>query len=243
MFKNKKILAIIPARAGSKGIKNKNIRLIKGHPLIAYSIAAAKKIPGVDKIICSTDSEKIARIAESYGAEIPFIRPKNLALDFTPDFPVFYHAVNFLEKKEKFKPNIIFHLRPTSPIRFDYDLSQSLKILIEDKRADSLRAVIKSRENPYKMWKISEEGYLTPILTVEGIKEAFNAPRQKLPTTYWHTGTLDIIKYDTLMVKKSMTGNIIIPYILDNNLIMDIDNIIELNLARSIIPKIKCIKP
>ncbi len=243
MYKNKKILAIIPARAGSKGIKNKNIRKLNGYPLLAYSIAAAKEIPGIDKIICSTDSEKIAKIAEKYGAEIPFIRPKELALDDVPDFPVFHHAIEFLFRNQRFKPDIIFHLRPTSPIRYVDDMRKALDIIIDNESADSLRSVVEPKENPYKMWKIGRDGYLKPLLKIKNIKEPYNMPRQKLPNVYWQIGTIDIIKYNTLMVKKSMTGEKIIPYVVKNEINIDIDNIIELKLARLVIPKIDCVKP
>lgn len=128
-----KVLAIIPARKGSKGIKNKNIQLLNGHPLIAYSICAAVKSKNINKIICSTDSKKIAKIARKYGAETPFIRPKKYAADFSSDLEVFKHCLNWLKKNENYTPDFIVHLRPTSPIRFLKDISKGLEIIYKKK--------------------------------------------------------------------------------------------------------------
>src|SRR3989344_6984464 len=110
-----KVLAVIPARGGSKGIPKKNIKLLAEKPLIAYPIELAKSIPEISKVIVSTDSEEIAEIARKHGAEIPFIRPKELAEDETPTLPVLQHAVTSLEEKENWKADLVILLYPTSP--------------------------------------------------------------------------------------------------------------------------------
>ena len=111
------VLAIIPARGGSKTIPKKNIRPLDGHPLIAYSIAAGHKSRQVTRVILSTDDEEIAEVARAYGGEVPFLRPADLARDETPDLPVFQHALNWLAEKEGYLPEAVVQLRPTSPIR------------------------------------------------------------------------------------------------------------------------------
>ena len=111
------ILALIPARGGSKGIPRKNIRDFAGYPLIAWSIAAALQAKSISRVIVSTDDREIAEVARQYGAETPFMRPQELAQDRTTDFPVFVHALKWLEDIEAYSPKIVVQLRPTSPIR------------------------------------------------------------------------------------------------------------------------------
>ena len=112
-----KILAIIPCRSGSKGVKNKNIRKIFGKPLIYYSIFFALQCKFIDRVIVSTDSKKYKKISENFGAEVPFLRPKNISKDDSLDIDLFKHTINWLKKNENYEPNLIVHLRPTSPLR------------------------------------------------------------------------------------------------------------------------------
>src|SRR5689334_3014090 len=109
------VLAIVPARGGSKGIPRKNLREVAGHPLIAYSIAVALQSREIDRVIVSTDDREIADVARSYGADIPFLRPAELAMDETPDLPVFQHALRWLQREQRYRPDLVVHLRPTSP--------------------------------------------------------------------------------------------------------------------------------
>src|SRR5512144_3095944 len=133
------ILAIIPARGGSKGIPRKNIRSFAGYPLIAWSIAAAKQSDLVTRLIVSTDDEEIAAVAREWGAETPFLRPAELAQDKTTDLPVFEHAIQWLEENKGYKPEIVIQLRPTSPIRPKGMLDHAIRILLEHKNADCVR--------------------------------------------------------------------------------------------------------
>ncbi|MDD3818287.1 MAG: acylneuraminate cytidylyltransferase family protein [Actinomycetota bacterium] len=237
-----KILAIIPARGGSKGIKNKNIVDLNGHPLIAYSIAAAKSFNKIDRILCTTDSKKIAKIAEAYGAWVPFLRPPELARDDTPDLPVFQHAIDWLKKNVNYSPDIIVHLRPTTPIRFKADIAKSIEKFIKNPSADSMRAVCPAPNTPYKMW-LQKGEYIEPLLKIPGIDEPYNMPRQKLPQVFWQTGYIDIIRIKTLTELKSMTGKRILPYFIDSNIVVDIDNEYDLKRAEEIIRRTDCIKP
>ena len=235
------VLALIPARGGSKGLKNKNILRLAGHPLIAYSIAAAKVSSKIDKILCSTDSKKIAEVADKYGAYVPFLRPSELAADDTPDLLVFLHAVNWLIEKENYKPDIIVHLRPTSPVRFAKHINDALEKLIKNKAADSLRAVCQTPNTPYKMW-IKKEEFIEPLLKVSGIDEPHNMPRQKLPVVFWQTGYLDIIRIKTIFQLNSMTGHLVLPYFIDREIAVDIDNKYDLKRAERLLRSTDCIK-
>lgn len=220
---NKQIIALIPARGGSKHPPKKNITIFKGLPLIAHSILYAKKCKKVNRVIVSTDSDEIKEISLSYGAEVPFIRPKKFAQDNSTDFEVFYHALKWLKGKENYQPQYIVHLRPTSPLRNQGLIEKGLKLLEIHKKADSVRSVIKNQITPYKMWRI-EEGKLKPLLKFSKMKEPYNMSRHLLPVTYWQNGYLDIMRYETIFKKKSMSGRIILPLIMSQNENLDIDS-------------------
>ena len=220
------ILALIPARGGSKGIPHKNIREFAGFPLIAWSIAAGLQAKSVSRVIVSTDDEKIAAIAREYGAEVPFMRPSDLAQDRTLDLPVFEHAFKWLEDIEGYKPDHVVQLRPTSPIRPTDMIDSAVKILVEKPDADSVRGVVSAGQNPYKMWRFN--GYdkpLYPLLSVDGVPEPYNAPRQILPQAYWQTGHIDAIRTTTITHKRSLTGDIVYPLVIDPRYTVDIDNL------------------
>jgi YrbI family 3-deoxy-D-manno-octulosonate 8-phosphate phosphatase len=219
------ILALIPARGGSKGIPRKNIRNFAGYPLIAWSIAAAEQASCVTRIIVSTDDEEIAAVAREYGAETPFLRPSELAQDQTTDLPVFEHALDWLEKNENYKPEFVIQLRPTSPIRPQDCVDSAVRILMEHADADCVRGVVPAGQNPHKMWRFAgEDQPMKQLLQVDGIPEPYNAPRQILPPVYWQTGHIDAIRVATIMRKKSLTGDVIYPLVIDPRYTIDIDN-------------------
>ncbi|MCC7119762.1 MAG: acylneuraminate cytidylyltransferase [Anaerolineales bacterium] len=220
------ILALIPARGGSKGIPRKNVRLFAGYPLIAWSIAAAKKSSMVTRVIVSTDDQEIAAVAREWGAEVPFLRPAELAQDKTTDLPVFEHALKWLEEVEGYHPEIVVQLRPTSPIRPKSMVDDAIRILYSHADADCVRGVVAAGQNPFKMWRFAgEDQPLHPLLTVEGIKEPYNAPRQILPPVYWQTGHIDAIRTSTISQKKSLTGDVIYPLTIDPQYTVDIDTL------------------
>jgi YrbI family 3-deoxy-D-manno-octulosonate 8-phosphate phosphatase len=219
-------LALIPARGGSKGIPRKNIRPFAGYPLIAWSIAAARQAGSVTRIIVSTDDPEIAAIAREYGAETPFLRPAEYALDNSIDLPVFEHALKFLEELEGYKPQVIVQLRPTSPIRPRDMVDEAVGILLAHKDADCVRGVVPAGQNPHKMWRFAGEGKpMRPLLEVEGIPEPYNAPRQILPSIYWQTGHIDAIRLSTITTKNSLTGDVIYPLVIDPKYTVDIDTL------------------
>jgi len=222
------ILALIPARGGSKGIPRKNIKLFAGYPLIAWSIAAAKQSDLVTRVIVSTDDEEIAAVAREWGAETPFLRPAELAQDKTTDLPVFEQALKWLdtERVEGYRPDVMIQLRPTSPIRPRGMVDDAIRILLEHADADCVRGVVPAAQNPFKMWRFNGEGKpLNPLLEVDGITEPYNAPRQILPPVYWQTGHIDVIRTSTILQKHSLTGDVIYPLIIDPKYTVDIDNL------------------
>lgn len=220
-----KILAIIPARGGSKSIKDKNIRLINGKPLITFSIEQALGSKYISRTIVSTDSLKYAKIAEKYGAEVPFIRPADISGDFSTDLEVFQHALQWLRENEKYVPEICVHLRPTHPIRSVDDIDQMIQILINNSKVDAVRSLVPVSHTPYKMWFRNNEGIITPILKCN-IDEAYNAPRQSLPEVYLQNANIDIVRTNVILNKNSMTGETIYGYVMKE--IFDIDTMDDL---------------
>tara|TARA_B100001057_G_C22790018_1_gene927231 strand:- start:914 stop:1618 length:705 start_codon:yes stop_codon:yes gene_type:complete len=230
----KNLLILIPARSNSKTIKNKNLLNLFNKPLIYYSIKIAKKIRENKKIIfCSTDSKKIKTIAERYGINIPFIRPKKFAKNLSRDIEFVNHALSEFEKRKiVFKYCLI--LRPTSPIRNIKNIHNAYKILKKNSKANSIRAVTYPKNNPFKTWILSK-GFLKPILKSR-IYEHYNAPRQILPTTLWQTGNFEFFKVNFLKKIKSISGKNILPYFISGNEVLDIDSFSDLkNLKKSMV--------
>lgn len=222
-----KILALIIARGGSKSIPKKNIMDFKGKPLIAHSIEQAISSKYINKIVVSTDCPDIAKVSNKSGAEVPFMRPDEIAQDNTPDLPVFIHALNWLKENQNYIPDYVIHLRVTSPYRPNQMIDKGIELLLKKPEADSLRCVCEPEHNPYKMWTINNDETMSPLLSTN-IFEAYNKPRQELPPVYWQTGQLDIIKTETITQKNSMTGEIIVPFIIDKRDAVDIDDDVSL---------------
>ncbi|HEY59403.1 MAG TPA: N-acylneuraminate cytidylyltransferase [Anaerolineae bacterium] len=235
MAKKTEVLAVIPARGNSKSIPRKNIRNFAGHPLIAYSIAAGLQAEKVTRVIVSTDNEEIAQVSANYGAEVPFKRPDEFAKDETPDLPVFRHALHWLQDNEDYNPEIVVHLRPTSPVRPVDCVDSAIKLLLDNPEADSVRGVVIAGQNPYKMWQIKSDGQMMPLLHIKDMKEAYNVPRQELPPVYWQTGHIDAIRVSTIMKKNSMSGDVIIPLIMDPLYTVDIDTLYDWRKAEQLL--------
>jgi CMP-N-acetylneuraminic acid synthetase len=215
------ITAIIPARAGSKGVRDKNIKSVFGKPLIAYTIEQSLQSDLINRTIVSTDSEYYAEIAQSFGAETPFLRPKELAGDLSTDLEVFKHSLKWLDKHEGAVPDIVVHLRPTSPLRSKEMIDKAIHLLLEDEELDAVRTISHAKKSPYKMWVKNEDGYIKPILKLDR-KDFYNLPRQLLPEVYEHDGCIDVIRARTILEKDSMTGDKI--YGLVNDFAVDIDS-------------------
>jgi len=189
----KDVVALIPARSGSKSVVDKNIKLLGGHSLIAYSIAAAQLASGIDRIVVSTDSEEYAIIARKYGAEVPFLRPPEISGDNSTDYEWVKHALDWMQNKEGFIPNYIVHLRPTTPLREIKVIDNAIRYMMENNNATALRSAHKTHLTPYKMFKLTGE-YMSPFLSYEKVKEFYNLPRQFFEDAYMPNGYVDIIR-------------------------------------------------
>jgi len=223
----KYILAIIPARGGSKGIPRKNIKEFAGYPLIYWSIKQAIDSNFITRIIVSTDDEEIRNTALQYGADVPFLRPKEISGDLSPDFELMEHCLKWLQENENKLPDLIVHLRPTYPTRKVEIVDHCIeKMLYDPCMFDSLRSVIPTTELPFKMYTIYGDKWLKPLFKeYDDIKEPYNRCRQEFPQTYLHNGYIDIIRTSTILDLKSMTGNKIFPYVMSKNEYHDIDTI------------------
>jgi len=232
MHKNKRILAIIPARGGSKGIPNKNIMAISGKPLIAYTIEAGKKSKYIDEIMVSTDSEDIKGIAHQYGAKIPFLRPKDLSNDSAKSIDVVMHAIEFYKNKNVSFDYVIL-LQPTSPLRTFEHLDKAIEKLIESNKT-SLVSVCEVDENPVLMRSIENEK-LKEVISFEGT----NLRRQDLPTFYKFNGALYINSINMLVHQKKFVDENTIPYVMDKESSIDIDTMLDARLVELIIKERK----
>lgn len=225
------IYSLITARSGSKGIPDKNIIEYNGIPMIAHSIIVSKNSKYINRTFVSTDSEKYADISKKYGAEIPFIRPSKYAEDLSTDYEVFNHFINFIVKNENLIPDLIVHLRPTYPNRSVKLLDNCIKIFQENyTEYDSLRSVILLDKNPQKMYKIENNKLIPYFKKYNNFNEPYNLPRQLLDKSYLHNGCIDIIKTSILIMNKSMSGENIYPYIMNEN--NDIDSYEDLEKSK-----------
>lgn len=222
------ILAVIPARCGSKSVPHKNIRKINGKPMMAYSIEHALQAKLVTRVIVSTDSEEYAEIARYYGAETPFIRPVEYATDSSLDIDVFEHCLRFLKDTEGYEADIVVQLRPTYPIRNPEDIDCMIQMLIDETNADSVRSIALATEIPYKMWKKTADGRILPIAS--DIPECYNMPRQQLPTPYYQNACIDVVRGNVILNQHSMSGSVILGYEMKEN--YDIDTEEELKKAQ-----------
>lgn len=216
------VLAIVPARGGSKTLPGKNIAPFMGKPLIAWSVEAALASDRVTRTIVTTDDDAIAEAAVAAGAERPFVRPAELAEDHVRDLPVFEHALRWLREEEGYVPDLVVQLRPTSPLRPEGLIDDAVERLAARPDADSLRAVCVPIASPYKMWRI-EDGLLAPLLD-SGVPEQHDAPRQTLPEVYWQIGLIDVIRTATITELGSMSGRVIVPLVVDPAFDADIDD-------------------
>jgi N-acylneuraminate cytidylyltransferase len=216
------VLAVIPARGGSKSIPRKNIVPLAGKPLIAHSISTALESHQITRVIVSTDDPEIAEVALRAGAEVPFLRPPALATDTATDFVVFEHALAELERTEDYLADIVVQLRPTCPVRRSATVDIAIERFLSLPDATSMRSVSPAQQTPFKMWFLAEQGLMKPALGHPGIAEPYNAPRQSLPVAYWQNGYIDVTRPDTIQRLRSMTGPRVAAFVVEEP-IFDID--------------------
>jgi CMP-N,N'-diacetyllegionaminic acid synthase len=210
------VLALIPARGGSKGVPRKNIMMLGGKPLIAYSILQAQASQQINRVIVSTDDEEIAGVAREWGAEVPFMRPAEYAQDLSPDIDVFRHALTWLREHENYEPDLVVHLRPTGPARDVQLIDQAVDLLTTHPEADAVRSVTVALQTPYKMWRLSPLGFLEPLFRLPGVADCQSLPRQQLPLAYWQNGYVDVVRPSAILIKNSMWGDCVLPFVLED---------------------------
>lgn len=212
--RRREILALIPARGGSKGVPRKNVRLVAGKPLIAYSIEQALASHHITRTIVSTDDPEIEDVARRHGADVPFRRPRHLARDRSPDIDVFRHALEWLRDREGYACDLVVHLRPTAPVRRVALIDEAIETMLRHPRAHSLRSVSRPEQTPYKMWRV-KNGRLEPLLRIRGVAEPHSLARQQLPEVYWQNGFIDIVRPHVVLDLGMMAGHTIVPFVVD----------------------------
>lgn len=223
MFNNQKILALIPARGGSKGIKDKNIIFLAGKPLIAYSIEAAKYSKYIDDIIVTTDSEKIAEISKQYGASVPFMRPAELAADTSKTIDAVLHAIQTLKTMGK-EYDVLILLQPTQPLRTNKDIDEAIEIYYQNKE-EGLVSVSPVDDSPLLIRSISNDGKLLNLLSQNS-----TCRRQDMPEYYKVNGCIYINKIDEIDKNTSFNDNKV-PFIMRKEHSVDIDELSDLWMA------------
>lgn len=219
------VLAIIPARGGSKGIPRKNIKELAGKPLIAWTIETALTSKSIDRVIVSTDDEEIAAVARRHNADVPFMRPRELAEDDTPTLPVIIHAAEWVEKNEGMEYEYIVILEPTSPLRTSQHITEAMALLREN-GTDSVVSIIPvpGHYNPHWQFTLDDKNTLR-IFTGEEMKDIIPR-RQLLPTTYTRNGAIYAFKKNLLFSgAPSIYGNNVIGYRMEEEYSVDIDTL------------------
>jgi N-acylneuraminate cytidylyltransferase len=231
----KKILALILARGGSRRIPRKNIADLGGHPLIWYTIQAAKASKHQLRIVVSTDDPDIAAVAKSCGAEVPFLRPKELAQADSLEIDAFKHALSWLKETEGYVPDLIVKLFPTSPFRTTRSIDAAVNLMLTNPEADSVRSVRLCSEHPYKMWRIGANWLLPFVPFDQKPKDAHTFAYHLLPKVYIQNASIDVIKPATIWGKNSVTGTKILPLVMSEAESIDINTPLDLELARCIL--------
>jgi CMP-N,N'-diacetyllegionaminic acid synthase len=224
------VLAIIPARAGSRGIPQKNIALVAGKPLIAWTIAAAQATPGLHRVIITTNCEKIAAVGRQYGAEVPFLRPEPLALDDTPGIYPILHALRWLEEHEAYKPDYVMCLQPTSPLRNSVDISGAIDLAAE-KKADAVVSVTPVLHHPAWVKRVDDSGRLQEFLPPKG----GDFQRQNLPPLYALNGAIYLARRQVLMEQETWYTSDTYAWLMPPERSLDVDTPWDLYLAELIL--------
>lgn len=222
----KKVLAIIPARGGSKSIPDKNIAILAGKPLIAWTIIEALKSRSLDRMIVSTDCCRIAEISREYGAEVPFVRPSEFAGDLTPGIAPIIHAVTWLRENEGYQPDYVMCLQPTSPLRTVEDIEATIE-MIQQKDVDSVISMTTSDHHPYWMKAISQDGRIIDFLP----KDTLITRRQDLPKVYAYNGAIYLVKYGVLLDLGTWHTDRAYAYLMPPERSIDIDSPWDLHLV------------
>jgi len=206
------IVALIPARSGSKGVPDKNIAALGDRPVLAWTIAACQKADIFRRIIVSTDSVLYADLAVSLGAEAPFLRPSEISTDASTDYDFIAHALAWLEDHDQL-PEFIAHMRPTTPLRDPQLIVDAVDAFVGNPNASALRSVHTMAESAYKTFEIYQEQFLKSVGTQSTALDAANAARQSFPTTYQANGYVDVLSVDYVRSNQQLHGDRVVPFI------------------------------
>ena len=220
------ILAVIPARGGSKGVPCKNIRLVANKPLIAWTIESAQAANLINRVVVTTDSEAIADVGRQYGVEIPFLRPAALAQDDTPGMAPILHAVRWLDQYEDYRPDVVICLQPTSPLRTAADIDAAIE-LAWHKNADAVVSLTPVNHHSYWMKQVDSAGRIRDFLTLDRPVTR----RQDLPPVYALNGAIYLARRDILLERESWYGDKSFAYVMPLNRSLDIDTPWDIHLA------------
>lgn len=226
----REVLAVVPARGGSKGIPRKNLALFRGEPLVACSVRHALEAESVTRVVVSTDDPEIAEVGRRAGAEVPFLRPAELAADHVLDLPVFVHVLEELDRREGYAPELVVHLRPTTPHRLPGWIDRAVSALAAAPKADSVRSVSPPVQHPYRMFEVGDDGFLVPLLA-DRHPHPYLLRRQDLPPVYYYNCVLDVTRPRTILDQGSMTGDRILPFFMAADDVLDIDAPRDLEIA------------
>lgn len=227
MFDNNKVLAIIPARGGSKGIPGKNIKCLCGHPLIAYTINAALKSRYVDDVLVSTDSEEIARISNQYGAETPFLRPSHLAQDTSKSVDALVHARDYMRSNNRVYDSVVL-LQPTSPLRRASDIDGAIESYYSHGRI-GVASVQEAAESPVLTRHMDEFGLLHPLMPMSS-----SVRRQDMPKFFHVNGAIYVNDFSSLNTGTSLNDNPV-AYLMSKDVSIDIDSLDDFLRAQEIL--------
>jgi len=232
--KKPSIVALIPARAGSKRVADKNIRALAGHPLIAYTIAAALQSEVFSAVIVSTDSPLYSDIAKYYGAEVPYLRPKDLAGDLSPDIDWVEYTLSRLRQDGR-EYTCFSILRPTSPFRLPTTIQRAWRAFLEAEGVDSLRAVEKCKQHPGKMWVI-RGNRMTPLLPLNSPQQPWHSSQyQSLPEVYVQNASLEIAWTRVVFEGRTIAGNVLMPFFTEGYEGFDVNSAYDWNLAEHLV--------
>lgn len=236
------VLAVVQARSGSKGLPGKNIRPLLGKPLMAWMIETARRCKRIDRLILSTDSPEYAQIGRSFGAEVPFLRPRELATDEATDLQVMTHALTWLRENERYEPAIVVRLQPTNPTFPNELIDLGIEKLLAQEKADSVRPITLSPKHPFKMWRQAERGpWIEPFIPVEksGFQEPYNMGRNLLPPVWVQVGAMEAVRGPVVLRKRSMAGKKILGLPVENPLwTVNIDTELDFLMAEAALSKL-----
>jgi N-acylneuraminate cytidylyltransferase len=228
------IVGLIPARAGSKRVPQKNIRLLAGHPLIAYTIAAALESEVFSDVIVSTDSEQYVEIARYYGAEVPFLRPSELAGDVSPDIEWLAYTLEKLAENGR-KYDCFSILRPTSPFRLPQTIQRAWQVFLTEEGVDSLRAVEKCRQHPGKMWVVRRRR-MVPLLPLSPPEQPWHSSQyQSLPEVYIQNASLEIAWSNIVFQDETIAGTVLVPFFTENYEGFDVNSAYDWHMAQHLV--------